>query len=657
MKVVRIPGCVLFLCMSLLFAQNPVPQKTNKEKSPASAPSPSKSLPGETQHELNAADLETFMDGLLPTEIQRDDIGGVVIAVVKDGKVIFEKGYGYTDVKSKKPVVPTETLFRPGSISKLFTWTSVMQLVEQGKIDLDRDVNDYLDFKIEPAFGQPITMRNIMTHTTGFEEAVKDLINEGPNDKLDLRTYVMTHVPRRIFPPGKVPAYSNYATTLAGYIVQRISGEPFAQYVEHHIYQPLHMEHSTFRQPVPKGWEGNLSSGYDLASDAAKGFEYVIPFPAGSVSITADDMTHFMIAHLQNGTYEGAQILQPATAQQMHSRTYSAAPHMNGMCLGFYQENRNGHSIIGHGGDTQFFHSDLHLILDSNVGFFISQNSAGKPESGLRTIVFHRFLDRYFPYTPPASPALASAAQDTAKLTGYYMSSRRPGPNLLDALNGISQAKAASDKDGVLIVDELKGPNGQPKKFIEIAPKLYREQDGQDQIEFFNQYDGKTSFVIDYPFMTFYDAGLTHSKPVALFTLIAPIVFFALTLILWGVAAAIRVHYDKRLTLDPIHRRRHRILMLAAAMNLIFIGTAVGVFAGLGELGLSSNHDGLYRLIQLTALLAVLSGFIPLYNLLRPWWQDRWWWNRAYDVLFVVSAILMVWFILQWHVLTPSLKF
>jgi CubicO group peptidase (beta-lactamase class C family)/uncharacterized membrane protein HdeD (DUF308 family) len=657
MRLVRFPAYIILFATCLLYAQNPIPQKTNKEKQPETAPVASKAIPGETQHELNVADLESFLDGLLPTEIQRDDIAGVVVAVVKDGKVVFEKGYGYADVKTKRPVVPTETLFRPGSISKLFTWTSVMQLVEQGKLDLDRDINDYLDFKVEPAFGQPITLRNIMTHTSGFEEAVKDLINDAPNDKLDLRTYVITHLPRRIFPPGKVPAYSNYATTLAGYIVQRVSGEPFAQYVEHHIYQPLHMEHSTFVQPVPKGWEANLSSGYDLASQDAKPFEYVIPFPAGSVSITADDMTHFIIAHLQNGEYEGARILQQATAEKMHSRTYSAAPDMNGMCLGFYQENRNGHSIIGHGGDTQYFHSDLHLILDSNVGFFISQNSAGKPESGLREVVFHRFLDRYFPYTPQPTPAIGSAAQDTAKVAGYYIGSRRTGPNLLDALNGISQLKATSDKDGNLVIDDLKGQNGQPKKFVEIAPNLYREQDGQAKVEFFKEYDGKTSFVIDYPFMTFIKSGVTDSKPFALFTLIAPIVFFALALVLWGVAAIVRVHYDKRLALDPAHRRRHWLLMLAAALNLVFIGTAVGVFAGLGELGLSSTHDGLYRLIQFTALLAILAGLIPLYNMFRPWWQQRWWWNRVYDVLFVLSSILMIWFILEWHVLAPSLRF
>src|SRR5678816_1315807 len=112
---------------------------------------------------MTAADLEAFLDGLVPQQIKHDDIAGVTISVVKDGKLLFAKGYGYADVEKKKPVSAEDTLFRPGSISKLFTWTAIMQLYEQGKLDLDRDINDYLDYKIPDAFGKPITLKNVMT--------------------------------------------------------------------------------------------------------------------------------------------------------------------------------------------------------------------------------------------------------------------------------------------------------------------------------------------------------------------------------------------------------------------------------------------------------------------------------------------------------------
>ena len=153
---------------------------------------------------MTAPDVEAFLDGVMPLQLEREDIAGAVIVVVKDGKILFAKGYGYSDVAKRTPVTPDATLFRPGSISKLFTWTSIMQLVEQKKLDLDRDVNDYLDFKIPATYPQPITLRNIMTHTPGFEEAIKDLFIADAKDLKPLGDYVKAALPERVFPPGTI---------------------------------------------------------------------------------------------------------------------------------------------------------------------------------------------------------------------------------------------------------------------------------------------------------------------------------------------------------------------------------------------------------------------------------------------------------------------
>ncbi len=153
-------------------------------------------------------DVGAFFDGFIPLQIGQANIAGAVVAIVKDGALVFAKGYGYADTAKKTQISPEMTLFRAGSISKLFTWTAVMQQVEQGKLDLDRDVNDYLDFKIPPAFDKPITLRDIMTHRTGFEETVKDLIVGSPEDLHPLSQYLQSHMPSRIFPPGMTPAYS-----------------------------------------------------------------------------------------------------------------------------------------------------------------------------------------------------------------------------------------------------------------------------------------------------------------------------------------------------------------------------------------------------------------------------------------------------------------
>src|SRR5262245_12167635 len=221
---------------------------------PTPAPQPpaaSEASKTEPAHELTVADVHAFLDGFVPMQLERENIAGAAVLVVKDGAIFFAKGYGYSDVEKKVPVTVDATLFRPGSISKLFTWTAVMQLVEQGKLDLDRDVNEYLDFKIPAKFGKPITLRNIMTHTPGFEEQIKDLINEEGAPIATLRQHLVEHMPERIFPPGTTPAYSNYGASLAGYIVEHVSGKPFNDYVAENIFKPLGMSRSTFVQPLP----------------------------------------------------------------------------------------------------------------------------------------------------------------------------------------------------------------------------------------------------------------------------------------------------------------------------------------------------------------------------------------------------------------------
>lgn len=226
---------LLVFCSIGLNAQGPKPVVRKPEAKPESAPGSVTT----TTHEMTSEDVGAFLDGIMPQQLAREDVAGVVVAVVKDGKVLFAKGYGYSDVEKKTPVSADNTLFRPGSISKLFTWTSVMQLVEQGKLDLDRDVNDYLDFKIPATYPKPITLRNVMTHTPGFEETAQELFVGEAKDLKPLGQYLKEHLPERIFPPGTTPAYSNYATALAGYIVQRVSGQDYLTTLTNTSSNPL----------------------------------------------------------------------------------------------------------------------------------------------------------------------------------------------------------------------------------------------------------------------------------------------------------------------------------------------------------------------------------------------------------------------------------
>src|SRR5215211_1330131 len=249
----------------------PAPQSTNVRAVPPQASPPP---------ELTKADFETFLDALIPSQLRNRSIAGAVVSVVKDGQVLFQKGYGYSDLEEKRPVLPDQTLFRPGSISKLFTATAVMQLVEQGRLDLDRDINDYLDFSIPKTYPEPITLRQLLTHAGGFEETLKNLFVARESDIKPLRMYLVNEMPARIFPPGKIPSYSNYGFTLAGYIVERVSSEKFERYIENHILKPLGMNNSTFDQPLPPQLAPQMSKGYLSASKKPRDFEWVQAAPA-----------------------------------------------------------------------------------------------------------------------------------------------------------------------------------------------------------------------------------------------------------------------------------------------------------------------------------------------------------------------------------------
>ena len=595
---------------------------------------------------MTAADVEAFLDGIVPQQLARENIAGATISVVKDGKLLFAKGYGYSDVANKKPVLPDATLFRPGSISKLFTWTAVMQLQEQGKLDLDRDVNDYLDFKIPEAFGKPITLKNIMTHTPGFEEAVKDLFTVGSTTP-DLGGYLKTHIPRRIYPPGTVPAYSNYATALAGYIVERVSQKPYTQYIAENIFQPLGMTHSTFVQPLPENLVGDMSNGYRTASDKDPvAFEVVVPFPAGSLSSTSEDMAKFMLAHLQNGKLGDAQILRPETAQLMHSRLFALDPAANAMAYGFYEESRNGHRIIGHAGDTIAFHSDLHLIPDAGVGFFVSYNSAGKGELSPRTVLWEAFLDRYFPFTPSADPTLETAKKDAQSVSGKYISSRRSETSFLKAASVLGEATVAAHDDGTIEVTGMNEPSGQPKKWREVAPMTFRDVNGQDLLIFKPDADGKMQIVLQYPFMIFQKVGLWENSGILLTVFVVSLLIMLLTLLLTLIAWLVRRHYGSKLDLPSTENWLRRGIWLVFALDLIFIVAFVGFITyALSHIELLSDSGNFWiHLIQAIGILGAIGTLVVLFRAVKAWMGGGRIWGKLAATVLVLACFGLLWF-------------
>ena len=654
-------GIALASSATLLLSLGPRTEGPNPGSTPSQDTSqPKTAAPNQSRQELTATDLSAFLDGLVPMQLQREDIAGAVVAVVRDGQLLFAKGYGYSDIEKKTPVSPDTTLFRPGSISKLFTWTSVMQQVEQRKLDLDRDVNTYLDFKIPDTYPQPITLRNLMTHTPGFEESDKNLIQQDTRHLEPLGKYLGSHIPRRIFPPGVIPAYSNYGAALAGYIVERVSGRPFNQYVEEQIFKPLGMVHSTFAQPLPESLKPLMSSGYTIASEAAKPFEVIEDSPAGSLSTAAGDLSHFMIAHLQDGRFNGAAILRPETARLMHSRQSGPHPALNGMALGFYEQNRNGHRIISHGGDTVYFHSDLYLIPDVQMGLFMSYNSAGKGEIDPRAALFENFMDRYFPDPAPPEPTLASAAQDAKAVTGLYLSSRRSESTILSVVSAFEQLKVSANSDGTISVDALKSYSGQPKHLREVGPLLFREVNGSERVAFTRDASGHPVLALDFPVFIFQRVPWYKNSYLNSGIFYGSLGVFGLTLLLWPFAAGIRWHYGRELDLGTPESRLRLWTRIVCLINLAFLlaWIAYGSMAEKKLSLLSDSFDPWMRVMELLGFIGVLGTAVALYNCIKAWGNpNRWVWSKVGETLIAMACLGLTWFVFQWHMLALSLNY
>ena len=455
-------------------ATKTVPPAAETEANPTPTPPPA-------SRPLEKGDLESFFDGLVPLQMERSDVAGATVLVMKDGKELLKKGYGYSDITKKTPVDPDTSMFRLASISKLFTWVSVMQLSEQGRLDIDADVNNYLDFKIAPAFGKPITLRNLMTHTGGFEEVVHDIIFVDPKRAHSLRDFMIQNQPRRMYPPGEIPAYSNYGVGLAGYIVERVAAEPFEQYVSEHIFLPLGMKHSSFNEPMTAELAPYVSDGYRATTEKpAIGFEIFNPAPAGGISSAAGDMEKFALALLNGGELDGHRILRTETRDAMWTRQFGTSDSLPPQCMGFYQTWRNNLHFIGHDGDLLAFHSMFLLEPAQKLVIFVSYNSAGSAGRN-RAELLDGFADRYFPaYTPPAFQTMP--ADQLKDIAGNFQSTRRADSTKLSIGNPAGQSVFSVDKNGVLTIDTAKDLRGHTRKWKPIGKDLWQAEGEQARL-------------------------------------------------------------------------------------------------------------------------------------------------------------------------------
>ena len=491
--------------------------------------------PPSGEHQLTAEDVNAWLDGKLPDALKNGDIPGAVVSVVKDGQVVTTRGYGWADTGSAggNPVAvdPQTSLFRVASVSKIPTSIAAMQLVEQGKVDLDADISAYLDFEIERRFDEPLTLRHLLTHSAGFEEQIS--LTPGT----DLEAYVKNDPPAQVFAPGTTPGYSNYGMALAGYIVQRVSGQPFETYVREHVLEPAGMTTSTYEQPLPKDMADSLGPGYTSTGEEVP-FEFMGDFPAGSLTVSTPDFAAFMNAQLSRSP----KLLREETWEQMWSPGLGEDKLGNRakageMGLGYFDLSRHGRRVVGHGGDNQGWHSQFELYPEEKTGIFISYNGDGNESSrSLREDLAQGFADRYFPGDAVKASGGKDSAERARQVAGSYVPSRTFWTTFLSAwIPAYSSVSIEHTGDGKLKVDET--------QLVEVEPWVWRQVDGRGAIAA-QVKDGKVVSLSQEPAFTLLPMTLLQQALVPVFGVC--LVLLLVVTVAWPVGALRRRRALKR---------------------------------------------------------------------------------------------------------------
>ncbi len=429
----------------------------------------------ETPSRDDTASLESLVERVVTAQLAAYRIPGATVAVVRDGQVVLARGYGDADAGKHTPVVADQTLFRVASVGKLFVWTAVMQLAERGRLDLDADVHTYLgDSRLPAADARPLTLAHLMAHAGGFEVHER-LWPKGPPPGT-LAEYLRERMPARVRPPGELSAYSDYGTSLAEHIVERVSGQPFEQYLRENVLEPLGMRRTFFRRTVPPELAADMALGHTVenGSPRAQPLEQVVVASSGSLLTTATDLARFMLAHLQGGQHEGHRILRAETVRRMHRQHFTHDPRLSGWAHGFMEFHLDGQRLIGHLGDAYLFHSLLVLRPEHGTGLFVSYNGPGEKDGAQRARM--ELLRAVFAQGSPAPPLDKPVpprdfAGRAARFAGAYQTTWRAYGTAEASLGWRQEIRVRDGGDGPLHIRE---PGHAPRRWVEVEPRLFR---------------------------------------------------------------------------------------------------------------------------------------------------------------------------------------
>jgi len=603
----------------------------------------------QSANKVTTASVKKFMEKEIPQSMKKNNVLGIVVTVVKNNRIIYSKGFGYEDATKKRKVTSNNTLFRIGSVSKLFIWTAIMQLKEKGLLKLDDPVNKYLNKDLMiPAFSstppRPLLIKDLMTHTTGFEDKVIGLFAYEENYVADLKKYIKENRPKIVITPGTEISYSNYGVALAGLIIEKISGLKYEDYIEKNILQILNMNKTTFKQQLPDNLKKIMSQGvtFDGKNFITQKFEFVNASPAGSGSATAEDMGRFIMAHLNFGTYNGRRILKTETSRAMQKTLFTSDPRMNGLAHGFIEMGTKELRIIGHGGDTILFHSGCFFLPKEKIGIFISNNTS----TGMLAIfnLYGSFIEKFF--APKKGKEIAKGkifSKDLSIYEGFYRGNRRSESDFTKIMSmGMSISVSMSkDKKALMIKDPLTRIK---YRCVEIDDGIFQDEKGSMRYIFINDKNGKPVKVMlnMFPVITFLKADFHENIPFNAVILVLALITATSGFIFrpTGLIALL----SKKIEYSSNEKEAGLTAFIISSATLFYL---IGLIAILNNKMIYKTPSTIHLNVLYIAVPAIVAGLFFLPNV----WKKNYWKlaGRIHYTVIVITAIFFQWFVWYWN--------
>ncbi|GAB3443495.1 serine hydrolase [Streptomonospora sediminis] len=576
---------------------------------------------GNAPAEATPANVQRFLDKRIPELLNEYNIPGATVSVVADGRPAVAGGYGEANVENGTPVEADKTSFPMASVSKTFTATAVLQLVDAGELDLDANVNKYLpqDARIPDTYpGEPVTLHHLLTHTAGFEDSALAIAATSPEDHIDLRQYTVSHKPDRIYPPGRFIGYNNYSTTLAGFIVQEVTGTEFNQYIGENIFAPLGMEESAFAQPDEAADMFDTPTLYDPSATNEAATLWVNQAPAGAGWATSPDMARFLAALLNGGTYDGATILSPESAGMVLSPQTTMHEEVTGSGYGSWETSGYGQLVMNHGGDIHGGHTQWRAAPEEDFAVYVAVNGDGTGANSLQDGRAHMVEDVMAEFVGEATAEKPEAADiPLERYVGTYRTTRINHSDVSEAANAMTMSNVTTTGDGRLQTVDLLGKT----TWTPIEPNLFQNKDG-DHLAFVEEDGEVIGLAIDaIPEMAFERISTLENFNVHAAAAGAALVIM-LTALVWPLAGLVRLMRGRRATSTAGSVSARVLAGISGAICIYYTGFLVYLVSN-GSLLQEMLFD-VSPLLNVQLLPAVLTGAGVLVSAVVAW-TNKWW--------------------------------